>query len=121
MLYFSKVRIISVFVVSVFLLSSLGYFSLNLLGPLLSVKSVETTLTAKDNHGTNDRNFSSTNIKNNYTHLQNKNNISDLLGQIAQISSQNILNQNRIHELEFELKNIQEKLYICSVKTLRNN
>tara|TARA_B110000008_G_C16973174_1_gene564739 strand:- start:3196 stop:4434 length:1239 start_codon:yes stop_codon:yes gene_type:complete len=105
-----KVRIISVFVVSVFLLSSLGYFSLNLLGPLLSVKSVETTLTAKDNHGTNDRNFSSTNIKNNYTHLQNKNNISDLLGQLAQINSQNILNQNRIHELEFELENIQEKL-----------
>ena len=102
-----KVRIISVFVVSVFLLSSLGYFSLNLLGPLLSVKSVETTLTAKDNHGTNDRNFSSTNIKNNYTHLQNKNNISDLLGQLAQINRQNILNQNRIHELEFELENIQ--------------
>ena len=105
-----KVRIISVFVVSIFLLSSLGYFSLNLLGPLFSVKSVETTLTTKDDHGTNNGNLSSTSIKNNYTHLQNKNNISALLGQLGQINSQNILNQNRMHELEIELENIQKKL-----------
>ena len=105
-----KVKLISVFVGSIFLLSSLGYFSLNLLGSLLSVKPVETTLTTKNVHRTKGGNFSSTGITINYTHLQNKRNISTLLGQLAQINNQSILSQNRIHELEFELENIQKKL-----------
>ena len=49
-------------------------------------------------------------IANNYKHLKIKSNISDMMRQQTEDNKHNILNKNRILELECELKNVQKKL-----------
>ena len=87
-----KVRIIYVFVVAILLLSSIVYFSFNLLGPSILGKSTEITVT-----------------KNNIFETDKKNTL-DLLEQLKQNNEHNIVNQNKILELEAELKDIKIKL-----------
>jgi murein DD-endopeptidase MepM/ murein hydrolase activator NlpD len=105
-----KVRIMSVFILSTLLLSSLIYFSFNLLGPSLSTESTETIVTKKDIYETNEKKGSIARIASNYKHLKIKSNISDILRQQTVNNKHSILNKNRILELETELKNIQKKL-----------
>ena len=105
-----KVRIMSVFILSTLLLSSLIYFSFNLLGPSLSTEPTETIVTKKDIYETNEKKGSITRIASNYKHLKIKSNISDILRQQTENNKHSILNKNRILELESELKNIQKKL-----------
>ena len=50
-----KVRIMSAFILSTLLLSSLIYFSFNLLGPSLSSKSTETIVIKNDIYETNEK------------------------------------------------------------------
>ena len=105
-----KVRIMSVFILSTLLLSSLIYFSFNLLGPSLSTEPTETIVTKKDIYETNEKKGSIARIASNYKHLKIKSNISDILRQQTENNKHSILNKNRILELESELKNIQKKL-----------
>ena len=105
-----KVRIMSVFILSTLLLSSLVYFSFNLLGPSLSTESTEIIVTKKDIYETNEKKGSIARIASNYKHLKIKSNISDILRQQTENNKHSILNKNRILELESELKNIQKKL-----------
>ena len=105
-----KVRIMSVFILSTLLLSSLIYFSFNLLGPSLSTEPTETIVTKKDIYETNEKKGSIARIASNYKHLKIKSNISDILRQQTENNKHSILNKNRILELEIELKNIQKKL-----------
>jgi murein DD-endopeptidase MepM/ murein hydrolase activator NlpD len=105
-----KVRIMSVFILSTLLLSSLIYFSFNLLGPSLSTEPTETIVTKKDIYETNEKKSSIARIESNYKHLKIKSNISDILRQQTQNNKHNRLNKIRIIELESELKNVQKKL-----------
>ena len=100
----------SVFILSTLLLSSLIYFSFNLLGPSLSTEPTETIVTKKDIYETNEKKGSIARIASNYKHLKIKSNISDILRQQTENNKHSILNKNRILELESELKNIQKKL-----------
>ena len=116
-----KVRIMSLFILSTFLLSSLVYFSFNLLAPSLSIKSRDTTVTKNDIYETNEKKVSIASLANNYKHLKNKSNLSDMLRHQTQNNKNNILNKNRILELESELKNVQKKLqssFILSNQTI---
>ena len=100
----------SVFILSTLLLSSLIYFSFNLLGPSLSTEPTETIVTKKDIYETNEKKGSIARIASNYKHLKIKSNISDILRQQTENNKHSILNKNKILELESELKNIQKKL-----------
>jgi murein DD-endopeptidase MepM/ murein hydrolase activator NlpD len=106
----NKVRIMSLFILSTLLLSSLVYFSFNLLAPSLWIKSTQTIVKKNDIYETNEKNVSIASIANNYKHLKNKSNISDMLRQQTQNNKHNRLNKIRIIELESELKNVQKKL-----------
>ena len=106
----NKVRIMYLFILSTLLLSSLVYFSFNLLAPSLGIKSTETIVTKNDINETKEKKVSIATIANNYKHLKNKSNISDMLRQQTQNNKHNRLNKIRIIELESELKNIQKKL-----------
>jgi len=106
----NKVRIMSLFILSTLLLSSLVYFSFNLLAPSLWIKSTQTIVKKNDIYETNEKNVSIASIANNYKHLKNKSNISDMLRQQTQNNKHNRLNKIRIIELETELKNVQKKL-----------
>ena len=77
---------------AILLLSSIVYFSFNLLGPSILVKSTEITVT-----------------KNNIFETDKKNTL-DLLEQLKQNNEHNIVYQNKILELEAELKDIKIKL-----------
>ena len=105
-----KVRIMYAFILSTLLLGSLIYFSFNLLGPSLLSKSTETIVIKNDIYETNEKRVSIASIANNYKHLKNKSNISDMMRQQTEDNKHNILNKNRILELESELKNVQKKL-----------
>jgi hypothetical protein len=100
----------SLFILSTLLLSSLVYFSFNLLAPSLWIKSTQTIVKKNDIYETNEKNVSIASIANNYKHLKNKSNISDMLRQQTQNNKHNRLNKIRIIELESELKNVQKKL-----------
>jgi murein DD-endopeptidase MepM/ murein hydrolase activator NlpD len=106
----NKVRIMSLFILSTLLLSSLVYFSFNLLAPSLWIKSTQTIVKKNDIYETNEKNVSIASIANNYKHLKIKSNISDILRQQTQNNKHNRLNKIRIIELESELKNVQKKL-----------
>ena len=106
----NKVRIMSLFILSTLLLSSLVYFSFNLLAPSLWIKSTQTSVKKNDIYETNEKKVSIASIANNYKHLKNKSNISDMLRQQTQNNKHNRLNKIRIIELESELKHVQKKL-----------
>ena len=98
------------FILSTLLLGSLIYFSFNLLGPSLLSKSTETIVIKNDIYETNEKRVSIASIANNYKQLKNKSNLSDMMRQQTEDNKHNILNKNRILELESELKNVQKKL-----------
>ena len=91
-----KVRIMYAFILSTLLLGSLIYFSFNLLGPSLLSKSTETIVINDDIYETNEKNVSIASIANNYKHLKNKSNISDMLRQQTQNNKHNRL-KTKIH------------------------
>ena len=67
-----KVRIMSIFILSTLLLSSLVYYSFNLLVPSLTSKTTKTIVPKNDIYETDKKKVWTASIKDNYKHLKNK-------------------------------------------------